>query len=277
MDLCSRAHWYLFSFLCLGHISHAAAVSQIAGSTRPALLRSRANVTLTLLSNATSLVQNLDFTTNCTLSISWYQNLPGSGAGFGNDTINVDFLRWALPAQYQDESDDQIASFYDDMSFGALADIGWLVTAKDDIETACITPRFESGVSLSSLDASQNCTATAIFLSSLGWITGIQNYTASSNNTFWLEFLRAALPASNRSSLTDLELLVFRDYFLSSQNTADITKFLKDGFNACQKDICEVQGYTGNPDIAGIGVRLQIPHACSAHADQPFRSFHRIV
>jgi hypothetical protein len=231
---------------------HSAAV----GERSLSLLHSRDDTNLTLISNATAIVQNLDYTSNCTLSISWYNNLPPSnGAGPGNDTINIDFLRSALPTEYQNETDDQITSFYDDMSTGALSSLGWLGTAKDDIETSCITPQFEREVSLSDLDSTQNCTATAKFLSSLGWITGAQNYTASSSNdTSWLDFLLASLPASDRNNLTDLELLVYRNYFLASENAAAITTFLKDGFNACQKDICEVQGYTGNPDIGGIGV-----------------------
>ncbi|KAE8448475.1 hypothetical protein EG329_009356 [Mollisiaceae sp. DMI_Dod_QoI] len=246
------AHVFLVVFLGLATASNAAALSPAA---RSPILTSRADVNLTLLSNATAIVQSLDYTSNCSLSISWYQNLPSSGAGSGNDSINIEFLRSALPTEYQDESDDEIASFYDDMSSGALSSLGWIGTAKDDVETACIAPQFERQISLSNLDPTQNCTATAIFLSSLGWITGAQNYTASSSNdTSWLEFLRASLPASQRGNLTDLELLVYRNYFLASENAAAITTFLKGGFDACQKIICEVQGYTGNPDIGGIGV-----------------------
>jgi hypothetical protein len=143
------------------------------------------------------------------------------------------------------------------MSSGSLSSLGWIGTAKDDIETACIAPQFEKQISLSNLNATQNCTATAVFLSSLGWITGPHNYTAkSSNNTLWLEFLSAALPLADQN-LTDLELLVYRNYFLASENDATITNFLEAADSACENDICEVQGYTGNPDIAGIGVSFR--------------------
>ena len=243
----THTHLFLIVLFTLASASNAAAVGPV--------LTSRADVNLTLLSNVTAIIQNLDFISNCSLSISWYENLPISGAGSGNDTINIDFLRSALPNEYQDESDAQITSFYDDMSTGDLSSLGWIGTAKDDIETACIAPRFERQISLSNLDATQNCTATAIFLSSLGWITGVQNYTASrSNDTSWLEFLRATLPANDRNNITDLELLVYRNFFLDSENAASITTFLKTSFDHCQKSICEVQGYTGNPDIGGIGV-----------------------
>ncbi|KAF8847024.1 hypothetical protein BDZ45DRAFT_755350 [Acephala macrosclerotiorum] len=246
-----RARIFLIVLLTLASTSDAAVVKP----ARSTVLASRADVNLTLLSNATSIVQNLDYTSNCSLSISWYENLPSSGAGSGSDTVNIDFLRSALPNEYQDESDAQITSFYDDMSTGGLSSLGWIGTAKDDVETACIAPQFEKQISLSNLDATQNCTATAIFLSSLGWITGVQNYTASSSNdTSWLEFLRASLPLSDRNNFTDLELLVYRNFFLDSENAASITTFLKIGFDHCQKIICEVQGYTGNPDIGGIGV-----------------------
>ncbi|KAF8857020.1 hypothetical protein BDZ45DRAFT_726957 [Acephala macrosclerotiorum] len=244
----------LIVFLTLAGTSNAAAVGKAV--REPVALSSRADVNLTLLNNATSIVQSLDFTANCTLSISWYKDLPTNGAGSGDDTINIDFLRSALPTEYQDESNDQISSFYDDMSSGSLSGLGWIGTAKDDIETACITPQLEKQISLSNLNATQNCMVTAKFLSSLGWITGPYIYTAnSSNNTLWLEFLSAALPLADQN-LTDLELLVYRNYFLASENAANITDFLEVADRACENDICEVQGYTGNPDIAGIGVIL---------------------
>ncbi|KAH8648308.1 hypothetical protein BGZ60DRAFT_521032 [Tricladium varicosporioides] len=227
--------------------------TRVAGSHA---LQNRAGLDPILLSNATSIVQNLDFTNNCTVSIAWYQSRPSSNsAGFGNETISVQFLRAALPAQYQNESDDRIGNFYNEMSLGNLSETNWLRTAKDNIETVCIAPQFEREISVSNLDASQNCTATALFLGSLGWITGTQNYQInSSNDTSWLQFLSAALPEPYRSNLTDLELLVYRNFFLSSERASEITKLLNAGFDACQKDICKVQGYTGNPDIGGIGV-----------------------
>jgi hypothetical protein len=257
----SCARMLLVVFLALAGTSNAAAVGKAV--REPVTLSSRADVNLTLLNNATSIVQSLDFTANCTLSISWYKNLPTSGAGSGDNTINIDFLRSALPTEYQDESNDQISSFYDDMSSGSLSSLGWIDTAKDDIETACITPQLEKQISLSNLNATQNCTATAIFLSSLGWITGPHNYTAkSSNNTLWLEFLSAALPLADQN-LTDLELLVYRNYFLASENDVTITNFLEAADSACENDICEVQGYTGNPDIAGIGVSFRPQNSCA--------------
>ncbi len=255
------AYTLLIVFLFLAGTSNAAAVGKAA--REPAVLSSRADVNLTLLDNATAIVQSLDFTANCTLSIAWYENLPMNGAGSGSDPINIDFLLSALPTEYQNESDDQISSFYDDMSSGPLSSLGWIGTAKDDIETACITPQFEKQISLSNLDATQNCTATAQFLSSLGQITGPYIYTSnSSNNTFWLEFLSAALPRADQN-LTDLELLVYRNYFLASENAADITDFLVAAGRVCEEDICEVQGYTGNPDIAGIGVSFRPRYSCA--------------
>ncbi|KAH6665111.1 hypothetical protein B0J14DRAFT_680850 [Halenospora varia] len=232
------------------------AFSEVAGSAGSPALQNKADLDSTLFSNATSIVQNLDFTANCTVSIAWYQSRPrNNSAGYGNETISVDFLRAALPTRYQNESDDHISTFYNEMSLGNLSKTNWLRTAKDNIETVCIAPQFERGISVSNLDATQNCTATAIFLTSLGWITGTQDYSVSnSNDTSWLEFLGAALPEPYRSNLTDLELLVYRNFFLSSEKASDITKLLNVGFDACQKDICEVQGYTGNPDIGGIGV-----------------------
>jgi hypothetical protein len=72
--------------------------------------------------------------------------------------------------------------------------------------------------------------------------------------------LRAALPAAVQKNITDLELFSYRNYFLASKAADDITNFLKGGYEACQRDSCEVQGYTGNPDIGGIGVSPWLYH-----------------
>ncbi|KAH6702804.1 hypothetical protein BKA61DRAFT_704103 [Leptodontidium sp. MPI-SDFR-AT-0119] len=254
-----RLHNISFFCVCLSSLArttNAAAVtpSQVSTSTRPSV-GIRADTNLTSLTNATLLVQELDYTGNCSVAISWYKNLPIGGAGFGNDTLNVIFLRTTLPPQYESATDDQVAGFYDELSFGSLSDSGWIGTAKDDIETGCIAPQFERQISLANLNATQNCTATAIFLSSLGWLTGPQIYSTSSyNDSSWLEFLHAALPARYQANITELELFVYRNFFLASERADDITNLLNRGYISCKNDICEIQGYTGNPDIGGIGV-----------------------
>ncbi|KAF4627480.1 hypothetical protein G7Y89_g10681 [Cudoniella acicularis] len=247
--------------LCLFSLTHATnaiavKLSQVSTATKLSL-ETRADMNLTALTNVTALIQELDFTNDCTVSIPWYKNLPNNGAGFGNDTLNVEFLRTALPPQYEDATDAEVAAFYNELSFGALSDSGWIGTAKDDIETGCIAPQFERQISLSNLNATQNCTATAIFLSSLGWLAGPQSYnTDSYNDSAWLGFLYAALPPQDQNNITQLELFVYRNFFLTDANTQSITTFLDDSYYSCQKDICMVQGYTGNPDISGIGVMI---------------------
>jgi hypothetical protein len=258
---CGNSALYLFCILLVSLTSatDAAAITHSHASTPaklPLSIRADANLT-SLTTNATALLQELDYTGNCTVAISWYKNLPSSGssAGFGNDTLNVEFLRTTLPPAYENATNEQVAGFYDDLSTGELSGSGWIGTAKDSIEAGCITPQIERHISLSNLNATQNCTATAIFLSSLGWLTGPKKYdTASYNNTSWLEFLYGALPLEYQRNITQVELYVYRNFFLASGKSDDITNLLNQGYISCQKDICMVQGYTGNPDISGIGV-----------------------
>lgn len=224
---------------------------------RSTVLGVRSILDLTSTTNSTAVVQKLDFMTDCAVAISWFDKLPTSGAGFGNDSTNVEFLRMALPAQYLNESDDQISTLYNEMSFGNLSRIAWFGMAKNVIQIGCIAPQIERQLSLASLDPSQNCTSTAQFLSSLGWLSGPQVYTANGHNeNSWLPFLRAALPATVQSNITELELFSYRTYFLATETIDNINSFLREAYDACQRDLCEVQGYTGNPDIGGIGVSL---------------------
>jgi hypothetical protein len=244
-------------FLSLASINKVAAVTEVqpAGSSTFSHLNGRADINLTLSTNATTLIQQLDFIANCTVAIEWHDNLVTRGVGSGSDPINVAFLRMSLPEQLQNETDDEIAIFYDEMTSGALSKTGWLVTASNVIEIGCISPQLERQLTLNDLDASQNCTATALFLGTLGWITEPQNYTFNKDNDHsWQEFLRAALPVHVQETITDLELFSYRGYFLATETADNITTLLRDGYKTCQADICELRGYTGNPDIGGIGV-----------------------
>jgi hypothetical protein len=111
-------------------------------------------------------------------------------------------------------------------------------------------------VSLAQLNTTQNCTSTAIFLSSLGWLNAPQEYTGSQfNDGLWIDFLRYSLPPTFLNNITNIELYAYCDHILTSEKMSDINTFLNAAFIGCQNDICEVQGYTGNPDINGIGVR----------------------
>jgi hypothetical protein len=233
-----------------------------AGVPNSSAISGSSNVNLTSLPNATAIVEALDYTANCTLAVSWYYHPPPEGgpdAGFGNDSINAAFLRMALPSQYQNESDDEISSFYDDMSYGELSKLDWYDAGLADIGTACLAPQLEQQVTLADLNATQNCSVTAQYLSSLGWVTHPKTLTSvdvenNSNNA--LDFLFEALPVEVRNNITDSEFLPYSFNFwqTQSQNLTGIYHFLYAAYNSCRSDICKVQGYTGNPDIGGIGV-----------------------
>lgn len=108
---------FCICLLSLASINNVDAITedQLLGTSTSSLLYSRADLSLTLTTNATIIVQQLDFTANCTIATQWHDNLPtnGVGAGSGSDPGNVAFLRMALPTQYKNETDDEIARFYD--------------------------------------------------------------------------------------------------------------------------------------------------------------------
>lgn len=257
----TRILFLYFCFLSLASINNVAAVmeDQPLGTSVSSLLRSRADLNLTLTTNATIIVQDLDFTANCSIAVEWHDNLPVNGAGSGSDPTNVALLRMALPEQYQNETDDEIAKFYNEMSSGALSMTGWFVTAYNTIQIGCISPQIQRELKLADLDATENCTATARFLGRLGWMAGPQVYVFDKNNDHsWEEFLQAAMPLAVQSTISDLELFSYRSFFLATETPENITKFLADGYEACRANICELHGYTGNPDIGGIGVSFVI-------------------
>jgi hypothetical protein len=228
----------------------------------------RQDVNLTALSNATDIVNSLQYTANCTTAKAWHDNLPldlagdVTGAGSGNNPVNIAFLRSCLPLEYQNLNDTTLAAFYDDMATGPLESLDWLGTAVDDVETVCLAPKLEHDLPLAQLNTTQNCTATAEFLSGLGWLQKPQPYNSakSGNDSSWLDFIYYALPPEIQENITDVELDVYYDHIATSYNDSDIFNFLNDGYNKCSNRLCEVQGYTGNPDIGGIGVSASPTH-----------------
>jgi len=188
---------FYICFLSLTIINKVAAMIEVqpVGSSDTSLLNGRADLNLTLSTNATTFIQRLEFTPNCTVTIHWHDNTVTRGVGSRSDPSNLAFLRMALPEPLKNRTDNEFASIYDEMTSGALSKTGWLVTAANVIEMSCISPQLERQLTINDLEASQNCTPTALFLGTLGWMTEPQNYTFNKDNDHcWQEFLRAALP-----------------------------------------------------------------------------------
>jgi hypothetical protein len=72
---------FFICFLSLACINNAATVTlgQVAASERRSLLSDRSDLNFTSLTNATTIVQDLDFTANCTVAILWHDNLQPVG------------------------------------------------------------------------------------------------------------------------------------------------------------------------------------------------------
>lgn len=232
-------------------------------TTSMVIERQDANLTALSGADADEVVNKLQFSANCTIATPWHNHLPLdvtnqiiTGAGNGSDPINIAFLRSCLPAEYQNSSDATLTEFYNDMSSGSLKGLNWLGTAIDDVETVCITPKYEKELPLSQLNVTQNCTATAEFLSGLGFLNGAKYYNSSisANDSSWLDFIYYALPPDLQNNITDVELDVFYDHISTSFSDSEIGSFLNHSYQLCSDELCAVQGYTGNPDIGGIGV-----------------------
>jgi hypothetical protein len=113
--------WRGCSFTCL------LVLARIASSAF--IVTSRAAINLTSIPNTTSILENLDYVSNCTAATLWFNNLPSDrSAGSSNDPTNIAFLRSALPLQYQSSNDSILKSLYNNMSSEPLLNTGvWII------------------------------------------------------------------------------------------------------------------------------------------------------
>lgn len=161
-------------------------------------------------------------------------------------------------------------------------EIPWYEHALWQIYSTCIGPELSS-VQIGDLHTTNECDVFAPFIVSfdnyrvLDPLSITYHYPLNSDRevAFWRTFLQ---PLSSRLDLKmalkarsyfhqDLQQGSFDfidgtvTYWIQSlfygPDAGNATHFLRSVFHSCQKDICQNSGFTGNPDIAGIGVRIQ--------------------
>lgn len=157
--------------------------------------------------------------------------------------------------------------------------IDWYQKALWQIYTDCVSQELYP-LRLADLNTSSDCETAAAF------IVEMQPDIANSRDPlkmsysyplytktelgFWKSFLQPLNPrlkelanflsdTSHRRmnenfDFTNGAVVSYLDNLFRGPESGNVTRFLREVYEVCQKDICGVSGFTGNPDIGGIGV-----------------------
>ena len=207
---------------------------------------------------------------------------------YENDTLNVDFLMQALPLQYanntsiintlQSEMSSQWSKDGEPYAKGVegwdFSHISWYGHALWQIASSCIGQDLYS-IHLRDLNLTSNCSAAETFIIGLdGSIAATMELSKAHYSyplyshaevDFWRAFLEPFNPdlvpmksdyfdLSYFSAYIDGAVVSWYENLFRGPGATEAERFIHDVFEACRLDLCSVAGFTGNPDLAGIGV-----------------------
>lgn len=220
-------------------------------------------------STGLDILTNLNFTSNCTTATTWYRErrsswLKDGTIGRGNETVNISFMRSAWPTG-RESFDFEVIYFYDSIS--VVNPESWIQQAFTQIESTCLARDLAMEVLFYNLRMTSHCQSTANLLVNTVCVVNPDSLKGQDALAFpeltslnGQRMIRDAWPYDS-SNITDTELLAWarlktQEYitFLTGPQTAAICQ-------ACKSDFCRAAGFSGNPDIAGIGVSQTEPNA----------------
>ena len=224
-------------------------------------------------------LSSMNFTLDCSTSLAWLEQ-QGSQAlvpiAALNNSINVAFLRAILPAKFDTISDQSLFGLYDQLATAKPS--FWYDPAVEAVQVGCSAPQLAKTLPFGSLDLTQNCfAAAASYSNSLCAVNGPQSFTDGDqsgwtvdrlgnsqwivggpsatppNATSTLIMLRSALP-SQYQNVSDVELGAWASLIIEQPNNFTNKSQIAHLCDVCLADFCAAADFTGNPDIAGIGV-----------------------
>jgi hypothetical protein len=233
--------------------------------------------------NITPAQIGLNYSLDCTSSTAWYDQTPRYHISqdvvncFGNATeaVNINFIRGALVGSAANYTDLQVSRMYvrltEVLTNATDAEEMWCNQVVDDVETACILGDLIN-VDYADLPLGTNCTKFAAYITFLDerppdiqlWFDYSLTFSTNLEQVpLVVDLIRSAVPEQYQNS-TDLQLWavynhwIWTSYMGLVNNITAVTK--PDPSIAatakCRTAICDVAEYTGNPDIAGIGVSI---------------------
>ncbi|ORY71819.1 uncharacterized protein BCR38DRAFT_493513 [Pseudomassariella vexata] len=188
-----------------------------------------------------------NLTQDCNLASSWYAHSQlgsneNASFGYGNETINIDFLRLAAPELVTKVTDSEIASLYNLMANSTTLENnvanGVLNITRPVIEYYCLSHQLAADVQL--VPTNQDCDIQLQYWAYPGH--------ESIDETMNVMAAYASLPAQYHN----ISIQTFWGWY-KAQNvstTAEIYTQKKD----CYQSVCATLNSSGNPDIAGIGI-----------------------
>ncbi|PVH75400.1 hypothetical protein DL98DRAFT_658105 [Cadophora sp. DSE1049] len=226
--------------------------------------------------NVENIINTLNPVANCTIAGEWYSTTRATPSSYESTTLNLDWLNSSLPLQYQAENihnDPQFPQLlqtvhielerkFSNQSDGDNAE--WYSHALWAIGSECIGKDVVATISLSDLRSSTDgpdCSIPAAFISDLKGPDAFEDgemdlhYYMPSNSEPELAFWRALLNF-HRPNISDEAVITWYTNLFLTGDASEPTLFLREWYRECKTNICKASGFTGNPDIGGIGVMI---------------------
>ncbi|KAF1985120.1 hypothetical protein K402DRAFT_118289 [Aulographum hederae CBS 113979] len=216
----------------------------------------------------------LNFAANCTIAFQWFNSGDDSILGSSNDTAAVDLLRSALPSNYSDAADSQVKIWVDEINDADAYNGTLFDDIFDVVGQACVIPRWTAEVPPEALDWRRNCTTTSPLLTIrsespyiIEWkATPWNGASAWGNQEGVAEAIAEAMPVDYQNRSLTLytwygNWLIEKWEDLDNENEiskkrayAVLDSLMAQASTDCLLEICQRAGFTGNPDVNGIGV-----------------------
>lgn len=229
--------------------------------------------------NIGHIIKNLNPIANCTIAGDWYDSSRNISS-YESTTLNLNWLNASLPNEYQTENirkDPQFPQLLKivqtelEQKFAKQSDGDngeWYSHALWAIGSECIGKNVVATVSLFDLKSTPNgpgCAIPAAFISDLKGPNAFEDgemdlhYYMPSNSEPERAFWKALLDFHHPNISDEAVITWYTNLFLTGDASGP-TLFLREWYRQCKADICKASGFTGNPDIGGIGVYL--PNSC---------------
>jgi hypothetical protein len=190
----------------------------------------------------------LDLENNCTATLGLYQSSDSVSIDGPTDSLDdiAKFFRTALPMQLQNASALEICDYWSVIQmtdFQYAAQSAWY-----DCSSAAPVSFNITASNFTVFNFTQDCQATVSY-----W----DQYLDPSSFWYgysWSNDLANLLQASLPSQYTNISYWALYDFASNVVNNGNLSALITEAANICQPEYCRMLGFTGNADIAGIGV-----------------------
>ncbi|KAK2756625.1 hypothetical protein CKAH01_17133 [Colletotrichum kahawae] len=223
--------------------------SYAVGNLTPSDITLPENPTISTLPFLYAIVQFLTYagnlTSNCDLAMSWYKSCrlwstEDPSFGYGNQTLNIDFLRLAAPDLLLDMTSSQEEIWYNLMANTTGNDVGDAVLniTRPPIELYCGSQELLAEVQLPPVE--RDCGKS------------LQNWYYPGYEM--VDEVTAIMTASSSlpTQYHNISIQTFWGWYISQKSPS--VKEIHEQKMECFQSVCASLNSSGNPDVAGIGM-----------------------